>query len=171
MNPSEALRNFNAFQQGDGSKQLHFEQKITRALLAAGGAASTVATNEHRKLRDEFGLNWFNTNHPNCPLAIESRKLREPVDLAALVRGDGRKTAHYRMHQELKQNWPDRPVGLVWDTHGDGISDLILHQDSHLLYPEAFMVRFYTDEEQTYFIQPFKAFLLRLSQVWQPYSN
>lgn len=107
-------------------KQDRFEFRVLSKLLRAlepqpGWARSTMF-----QVGDDLSFRWFNNAYEQCPLKLSTYKLKDTLGLIEIIKRY-QKTALCSEFDELQSNYPNNPVGLVFDSVGSGLSELIVH--------------------------------------------
>lgn len=123
------------------SKDAKYDQNMAKKFLKAFGLLPSVIKSTTAAAGSDFGLSYV-TSHYSSPywVALESFKPRKPVDLAAILRGGKAITqqSFWTAWQQLCEDWPDFNYhALVFDYHGDGVGDLVLHNMQNALNPVA----------------------------------
>ena len=159
--------------QGGGTgytdKNVRYDTKITRMVLGAIGLSPSKVSELRAQAPSEFGLMKINNEIFDNTIALECRKVNRPIKLETLIKGVKGKCEWWELFTEAKQNWTDRQaVGVVFDWHGDGIPELIVH-DSAALFEQSpgWAMRFYRAKDGPYYVQDLKAFLTVLGDKFR----
>jgi hypothetical protein len=145
-------------------RQERYEQRLVKQILAAHGVPQQNIGYHAKQLGEEFNLRWFNDSYQDCPVAIESRKLKKPIDFGAIFTEKYHKSEWWLCFEEATNNWPDRDgIAVVFDYYGDNIADLVVHNRPHL---ETDCVDLVLRGPNTT-ITSWAQFLKRLCQTWR----
>jgi hypothetical protein len=148
-------------------QQVNYQQTRVKQVLAALIDNSFKRMAHLRNAGEALGFGWFNDAFPDCPVTLEARKVREPVQLARSYRASTSKTELWKAYYETRDNWPDRLVGLIFDRHGDMVSDLVVHNATWLV-DDTKPVFEIPAEGDTFFVQELKWFLEKLKIKYTP---
>jgi hypothetical protein len=147
-------------------KQERFEQRLVKQILVAHGMPQTSVGYHARTLGDEMNLRWFNEEFHDCPVAIESRKVKSPVSTSDIfcLNNKHKKTEWWKCYEEARDNWPDRNgIAVIFDYHGDDIPDLVLHNRTDIYSSKGF----YSWPSDQRYLECWKTFLEALTERWR----
>jgi hypothetical protein len=148
-------------------KHDRFEQRVVVSVLKVvwPGEASV----SRAKARHEYmNLAWLNGNVLSAGHAFGAVKLRDPVTLPEWIRLGNRSTELAKAWLDHADAWPGaRRRWVVFDCHGDGVGDMVLHHDAGLAAAAPWCMRVTAPVEaktrepwvDNLFIQSFKDFL------------
>jgi hypothetical protein len=113
-------------------KQERYEQKLVKQILAAHGLPQVTIGYHAAQLGDELNLRWFNESFSNCPVAVESRRIKL-FDLTGVYNGKFKRSEWWKCFEEVGNNYPDRDGhALIFARHGSGYPDLVVHNRTHI---------------------------------------
>ena len=148
-------------------RQRRYERRLVEQLLKAYGMPGHAVGKQMRVWGDDFGWGWFNQEYEGqLPVAVASRRLRRPVG-PALLTGPLEETEPWEWYARARADWSGGGsaggTALVFDCHGDGVGDQVLH-DCRALLPRGghhHVLRPGRGRGACY-LQPWKSFVSRL---------
>ena len=147
---------------------LHFEDKserydrtVTRRLMGSAGWPEQAIRSLIKTQGADFGPTWLTQQYLGDKLAISAHKLKAPVTLEMFI-GWGKKKSQLRTLWEAHgEDWPESVMrALVFDRHGDGVGDLVLHDAVNPVWTHStpsFLLRF-EHKSATLWVQRFEDF-------------
>jgi len=141
-------------------KNVNYDEKMATLLLRAFGRGSEVSRYRKDKL---LTLNRVCDDLFSGNVGLGVKKVSNAINLQALIARKLHTTEIGKEFAEVKSNWSfATTVGLIFDHHGDGISDFVLHTDVRMLDESSWhMVTFHKDGTR-YYIQPLSGFMSQL---------
>lgn len=150
-------------------KDDRYDKKVADQLIRALGFSILTVKND---LGSQFGLAQVNQKYMPAGIAVAAAKFKKPVTLEGLIVNKVTASEHWKMYDELQQNWATcKYFAMVFDKHDDGVSDLIMHSTGLLLNKDAWTFSFIGPKDVTYYIQSFKAFLTAFSKSFNENHN
>jgi len=107
-------------------KQDRFEIRVLGQTLRALEPQPGWAKKLMYEVGDDLGFKWFNDRYEQCPLKLGTYKLKDTVGILAIMKRYN-KTALCSEFEEMRSNYPDSNIGLVFDSVGNGLSELVIH--------------------------------------------
>ena len=155
------------------AKQLKYEAKLAKNLLESLGVPGPTVTSIMRDNGQAFGLDYINkTYFDSYNILFHSLKLKDPLSLADLIKSEGKRSQIWSTYLDLLDNISDEgSVFLIFDNHGDGIGDLVLHNNFNLAPSSRswFMNVWRSYNDGPYYIQTFKSLLESISEGFRIY--
>jgi hypothetical protein len=151
-------------------QQLHYEKKLCRQLLDAVTSDASRVRQLVSRAQADFGFNWVFDHFGDCPIRLGSRRVQYPLQAGNLMGGKIKKESWYTSYLEVKDDYDHRQIGLVFDHHGDGLGDVVVHNASYLInvtHPHIVLPPNDHHSEEL-IIQSWPVFLLRLAERYQP---
>jgi len=147
-------------------KHVNYDEKISTLLLRALGRGFDVGRYKKEKT---LSLSRVCADLFEGCIGLGAKKITDPVNLQLLISCKLHTTALWREFAEVKSNWSfANTVGVIFDHHGDGVTDLVLHADPRMLDEQAWhMVTFHRDGTR-YYIQPLTGFMGQLKVRYAP---
>jgi len=149
-------------------KQDGFEFRVLSKLLRALEPQPGWAKRTMFEVGDDLSLTWFNDRYEGCPVKLGSYKLKDTLGvLAIMTKYD--KTKLSNEFDELQSNYPDNAIGLVFDSVGSGLSELIIHNwcEELPISKLGWRIQVATDQHGLLEIAPLKGFLSALAGNFQ----
>lgn len=150
-------------------KNERYEQRIATDILRALSVQGLAGLK--KQMAEEFNLTYVNMSYVRTySSAFECRKMPKALDLKQLLTKDISKTWMGRQLEEVKENWPDRSYRyLIFDYHGDGVGDLVLHNRSPSFYDKdsSGWVMKYGSGFDALYLQEWKLVLANLKEHWK----
>lgn len=120
------------------SKDSRYDRTIARKFLQAMGADSRYMSMVSKQWSSDYGLSTLVQNHlVEDRVALQAVKLKSPVSIYAMLRGAAslEKLPVWTAWRSMHDDWYQfRHYALIFDHHGDGIGDLVLH-NMHPILP------------------------------------
>lgn len=107
-------------------KQEKFEQRALLALLR--GLEDKAGRGKHLAglLGERFGMVWLMQAFPNFPLRMATFKAPKPVQVQTLLKRPDNLSI-YKELCELRENYPNEHLGLIFASDGDGLPEMVIH--------------------------------------------
>lgn len=111
-------------------KQDKFEQKVLLELLKGLEDKQGRAKHLAGMIGEKFGMIWLMQAFPSFPLSLATYKAPKPVQTFTLLKRPD-KLSVYRELCELRENYPEQNVGLIFASDGDGLPEMVIHTMTH----------------------------------------
>ena len=111
-------------------KQDKFERRVLLELLKGLEDKPGRAKHLAGLVGEDFGMIWLMQSFPNFPLSLSTYKASKPVPTFTLLKRPDKLTI-YRELCELRENYPDGEMGLIFASDGDGLPEMVIHTLTH----------------------------------------
>lgn len=110
-------------------KQENYEHKALLILLRGLEAKAGMAKRIMEIAGAHFGMVWLMNHCPEFPLRLATYKAHRAIQVQTLLKRPDTLSI-YREMTELRDNYGDTHMGLIFASDGDGLPDLIIHTRS-----------------------------------------
>lgn len=111
-------------------KQERFEHKVLLELLRGLEGKAGLASQLAKDAGDSFGCVWLGKRWPDFPMKLATHKAPKPVAVQLLLKRPD-KLPIYRQICELRENYPEEQLGLLFASDGDGLPEMVIHTATH----------------------------------------